>query len=70
MKPNTLVLMVLGLSAVVLSTANSSALALNDRFRDSQRENLNSLNDRFRDSHRENLNAQRSEEASQETPNC
>lgn len=45
MRRNAIILTVLGLSAAVLSTAHSSSLALNERFEDSHRDNLNALND-------------------------
>lgn len=65
MKRSTVVLMVLGLSAVALSTTHSLTLALNDspserlhqRFEDSHKENLNALSDRFEEARQGTLNS-------------
>lgn len=57
MKRNFIISAVLGLSAITLFAANSSTVALDDRFEDAREETLNALDDRFEDSHRENLNA-------------
>lgn len=50
-------LILASLSVLALATTAAPTLALNSRFDESYRENLNSLNDRFDEERQETLNA-------------